>query len=161
MFMLGVLIWLVNPPSGIVHTFMVPSSQPVTILELSNGSNAKSNTVVPLMSAGMIPSGIRPVFFVSKSASLPPGPDRTTAIRSLLASIELDSAGTVLLRFFKFSNLSLKTTSPFKCLNFDTLTNDFVALAVLAATFAVAFRAGAGDFSSALDANMFFATGLG
>ncbi len=45
----------------------------------------KSITPVPLIRTGVTPSGMRPGFDVSKTATLPPGPVSGNAIRSALA----------------------------------------------------------------------------
>ena len=57
-----------------------PSSQPVINRPLSEGSNPKSITVVPFISTGRTPSGMRPGLAVSKIATFPPGPSSGTAI---------------------------------------------------------------------------------
>ena len=72
------------------HNITYPSSHPVISLPLSNGSKAKSITVVPLISTGTTPSGIRPGLAVSKTAIFPPGPSSGIAILFALATKETE-----------------------------------------------------------------------
>ena len=73
--------WIKTRSLSVLSHFTKPGGlQPHGHLRLlSNGSNAKSRTVDPLISAGWTPSGILPGLLVSKMAIFPPGPAMGTA----------------------------------------------------------------------------------